>query len=285
MSARAPDSAPSWSSSSDDAGDYSAEPDIGSMTATTPAYDRIGRSYARHRRPDRRIAARMVGALADARSVIDVGAGTGSYEPRDRLVVAVEPSWVMIAQRASAAPPVVRGNAEALPFGDDTFDAAMAILTVHHWNDFRRGLAEMQRVARRRVVVLTWDRDVVGDAFWLARDYFPEVREAERGIATLDEIVAALGPCTVLAVPVPHDCTDGFFGAYWRRPEAYLDMGVRASISGLARLDDTPSVRRSSGSPPTSPRETGIDATDTCARSRRSISAIGSSSRDPAEDY
>jgi SAM-dependent methyltransferase len=212
------------------------------MTATTPAYDRIGRSYARHRRPDRRIAARIVSALADARSVIDVGAGTGSYEPRDRLVVAVEPSWVTIAQRAHAALPVLRGNAEALPFGDDTFDAAMAIPTVHHWNDFRRGLAEMQRVARRRVVVLTWDRDVVGDAFWLARDYFPEVREAECGIATLDEIVAALGPCTVQAVPVPHDCTDGFFGAYWRRPGAYLDPDVRGSISGLARLGDT-SVR------------------------------------------
>ena len=179
-----------------------------------------------------------MGALADARSVIDVGAGTGSYEPGDRPVVAVEPSWVMIAQRAPAAPPVVRGNAEALPFGDDTFDAAMAILTVHHWNDFCRGLAEMQRVARRRVVVLTWDRDVVGDAFWLARDYFPEVREAERGIATLDEIVAALGPCTVQAVPVPHDCTDGFFAAYWRRPGAYLDPDVRGSISGLARLGE-----------------------------------------------
>jgi SAM-dependent methyltransferase len=217
------------------------------MTATTPAYDRIGSSYARHRRPDRRIAARIVAALGDSRSVVDVGAGTGSYEPRDRLVVAVEPSWVMIAQRPPDVAPVVRGNAERLPFGDDVFDAAMALLTVHHWGDFRRGLAEMLRVARRRVVVLTWDRDLVGEAFWLARDYFPEVREAERGLATLDEIAAALGPCTAQMVPVPHDCTDGFFGAYWRRPEAYLDPGVRASISGLARLDEAtvrPAIER-----------------------------------------
>src|SRR5262249_24657670 len=163
------------------------------MTATTPAYDQIGRSYARHRRPDRRIAARIVAALGDSRSVVDVGAGTGSYEPRDRLVIAVEPSWVMIGQRTLEAPPVVCRNGETLPFGDDVFDAAMALLTVHHWTDFRRGLAEMQRVARRRAVVLTWDRELVGEAFWLARDYFPEVREAERGLATLDEIVAALG--------------------------------------------------------------------------------------------
>jgi len=213
------------------------------MTATTPAYDRIGRSYARHRRPDRRIAARILAALGDAGSVVDVGAGTGSYEPRDRFVVAVEPSHVMVAQRWPGAAPVVRGTAEALPFGDGEFDAAMALLTVHHWTDFGRGLAEMRRVARRRVVVLTWDREVVADAFWLARDYFPEVRETERGLATLDEIVAALGTCTVAAVPVPHDCTDGFFGAYWRRPEAYLDPDVRASISGLARLDET-TIRR-----------------------------------------
>ena len=217
------------------------------MIATTPAYDRIGRSYARHRRPDRRIAARIVAALGDSGSVVDVGAGTGSYEPRDRLVVAVEPSWVMISQRTPDAPPVVRANAEALPFRDDGFDAAMALLTVHHWTDFPRGLAEMQRVARRRVVVLTWDRELVADAFWLARDYFPEVREAERGLATLDEIAAALGSCTVQAVPISHDCTDGFFGAYWRRPEAYLDPGVRASISGLARLDEAtvrPAIER-----------------------------------------
>jgi len=217
------------------------------MTETTPAYDRIGRSYARHRRPDRRIAARIVAALGDARSVVDVGAGTGSYEPRDRLVVAVEPSWVMIAQRTPDAPPVVRGHAETQPFRDDGFDAAMALLTVHHWTDFRRGLAEMQRVACRRVVVLTWDRELVADAFWLARDYFPEVREAERGLATLDEIAAALGSCTVQAVPISHDCTDCFFGACWRRPEAYLDPGVRASISGLARLDEAtvrPAIER-----------------------------------------
>src|SRR5262245_829599 len=108
----------------------------------------------------------------------------------------------MVAQRRPGAAPVVRGTAEALPFGDHVFDAATALLTVHHWADFGRGLAEMRRVARRRVIVLTWDREVVADAFWLARDYFPDVREAERWLATLDEIVAVLGTSTVETVPV-----------------------------------------------------------------------------------
>ncbi len=217
---------------------------------TTSSYDLIGRGYDQHRRPDRRIAACILAALGDAGSVVNVGAGTGSYEPRDRLVAAVEPSGVMIAQRPSDAAPVVRGSAEALPFGNGAFDAATALLTVHHWADFRRGLAEMRRVARRRVVVLTWDRDGFGDGFWLARDYLPEVREAEQGLATLHEIVAALGTCSIQPVPVPHDCTDGFFGAFWRRPEAYLDAGVRASISALARLGEAsvrPAIERLAG--------------------------------------
>jgi len=203
-----------------------------------PVYDRIGASYRNQRRPDRRIAERVVAALADASSVINVGAGTGSYEPADRRVVGVEPSRVMIAQRPRGSAPVVQGVAEALPFPDGTFDAAMAILTVHHWRDFRRGVDEMQRVARRRVVVLTWDPDCFANSFWLVRDYLPEALERERGLPTVNDVVAALCRSRVEAIPVPHDCTDGFFGAYWRRPAAYLDAGVRASISALARLED-----------------------------------------------
>jgi len=205
---------------------------------TEPTYDRIGRSYSRRRRGDARIAARIHAAVGDARSVLDVGAGTGSYELRAHAVVAVDPSLVMIAQRPPGAAPAVRAIAEALPFRERSFDAAVAILTVHHWNDFRRGIDEMMRVARCRVVVLTWDPDVFASRFWFVRDYLPEAlaAEAERGVATVRDVAAALEGCVVEAVPVPHDCTDGFFGAYWRRPRAYLDPEVRACISACAQL-------------------------------------------------
>jgi SAM-dependent methyltransferase len=214
--------------------------------AGADAYDTIGRGYAAHRRADPRIMARIVALLGDARSVVDVGAGTGSYEAIDRAVVAVEPSRTMIAQRPYDMPPVVQGVAEALPFADATFDAAMAILTVHHWHDWRRGIEEMRRVARRRIVVMTWDRARFA-TFWFARDYVPEVCEVERGMPTLEDVTAVLARPVVCAVPVPHDCTDGFFGAYWRRPAAYLDPGVRASISGLAKLGEArlqPAIER-----------------------------------------
>jgi SAM-dependent methyltransferase len=202
-----------------------------------PLYDRIGTTYARHRRPDARVAARIGEALGDARAVLDVGAGTGSYEPADREVIAVEPSWVMIRQRAAHAAPVVRGIAETLPFAAAAFDAALAVLTVHHWHDPEAGLAELRRVARR-VVVLTWDPEVYASRFWLTRDYLPEIAEAERGFATVDRVVAALPGSDVAPLAVPHDCTDGFCGAYWRRPEVYLEPDARAAISALARLED-----------------------------------------------
>jgi len=208
------------------------------MATARPVYDRIGRSYERHRRADPRIAARILAALGDATSVVDVGAGAGSYEPAGRTSVAVEPSRVMVGQRPTDAAPAVRGIAEALPFRAKTFDAAIAILTVHHWADFRRGMNEMLRVARRRVVVLTWDPDVFARTFWFARDYLPEAVEHEHGRPTLPDVRAAVETCAVEAVPIPHDCTDGFFGAYWQRPAAYMDPGVRASISVLARLGE-----------------------------------------------
>lgn len=205
-------------------------------TATpSPLYDSIGRGYAVHRRPDPRIARRIAEALGDARSVVNVGAGAGSYEPADRAVVAVEPSGEMVRQRETDAAPAVRARAEQLPFRDRAFDAAMAILTIHHWTDAARGLAEMRRVARKRIVLLTWDPGHAG--WWLVRDYFPEIPEMDRAIfPSLDVMRAALGPFEVHAIPVPADCVDGFLGAYWRRPEAYLDDSVRGAISAFPRL-------------------------------------------------
>lgn len=209
-----------------------------------PHYDAIGRAYAGHRRPDPRIARVISTALGEAQSVVNVGAGTGSYEPTDRAVVAVEPSSVMIAQRPANAAPVVRGSADNLPFADGAFEAALAILTVHHWSDRRAGLAEMRRVARGQVVVLTWDPEHPG--FWLVRDYFPDIIDLDRSIfPTLAELEAVLGHVEVSAVPIPHDCVDGFLGAYWRRPAAYLDEGVRAGISTFARIKDVaPRIER-----------------------------------------
>lgn len=214
------------------------------MGIDTARYDLIGHGYAKQRRPDPRIARLIDAALGDARSVVNVGAGTGSYEPVDRAVTAVEPSSVMIAQRPAGAAPVIQGWADHLPFADNTFDAAMAILTVHHWPDCRAGLAEMRRVARDRVVLLTWDPDHAG--FWLVNDYFPEIIGTDRRIfSPLPALEAMLGSIEIQVVPIPHDCVDGFLGAYWRRPEAYLDRSVRAGISSFARLDDVaPRIER-----------------------------------------
>jgi SAM-dependent methyltransferase len=200
-----------------------------------PIYDRIGRRYAQRRQPDPRIAARVTRALGDARTIVNVGAGSGSYEPRDRQVVAIEPSDVMIMQRPREAAPVVRGVAEALPFSNNQFDAALAVLTVHHWTDANRGLAELQRVARRQVI-FTWDPKHLA-RFWFTRDYLPEAVALDAGFTTLEPTLELLGAATVEPVLVPQDCQDGFFAAYWRRPEAYLDPDVRAGISGFGILD------------------------------------------------
>jgi SAM-dependent methyltransferase len=196
-------------------------------------YDRIGGGYSTTRRADPRIETRIHGALGDAETVVNIGAGTGSYEPRDREVVAVEPSERMIGQRAPGSAPVVRARAEDLPFADGEFDASMAVLSDHHWADRARGLQEMRRVARRRAVVFTWDPARVDDA-WLVRDFLPGFRRLP-GMA-LQEIATHLGATEVQTVPIPADCRDGFFHAYWARPHAYLDPAVRRNISVFARL-------------------------------------------------
>lgn len=205
---------------------------LGYVRRISARYDTIGVDYTRHRRPDPRIAAQIRAALGDARTVVDVGAGAGSYEPDDCTVVAIDPSAVMLDQHRGRCR--VRAVAEHLPFANGTFDAALAIFTVHHWTDQRAGLAELQRVARRQVV-LTFDHSMER-AYWL-NDYWP-VTEQHDGdwIATIDAVTGPLGTDHVEVIPVPHDCQDGFMAAYWRRPERYLDPDVRANISGLALL-------------------------------------------------
>jgi SAM-dependent methyltransferase len=201
-------------------------------------YDRIGVTYGRTRRPDARIDAAIRRALGGARSVVNVGAGAGSYEPPE-TVLAVEPSEVMIAQRPAGLAPAVQATADAIPLADRSADAALAVLTIHHWPDLAAGFAEMRRVARR-IVVLTWD-PAMARSFWLSAEYLPD-EAVEWDVARcppLDTVARLIGPeAEVIPVPVPHDCTDGFFGAFWRRPEAYLDPVVRAGISNLAHYGD-----------------------------------------------
>jgi SAM-dependent methyltransferase len=200
-------------------------------------YDEIGVGYRDFRRPDPRLEAAITRALNQAETVVNVGAGTGSYEPSDRSVVAVEPAMTMIRQRRPGSAPVVQASATELPFRDDGFAVALAILTVHHWPDQARGLDEMARVARRRVVVVTWDPSTSG--FWLTDDYFPEIVEIDRPLfPSIEDFTKALGRVEVQPLPIPHDCVDGFLGAYWRRPHAYLDAGVRSAISTFAKLHD-----------------------------------------------
>jgi SAM-dependent methyltransferase len=192
--------------------------------------------YTSVRQEDPRLAERIRAALGDARSVLNVGAGAGSYEPADLAVTAVEPSAVMRAQRPPGSAPVVDARAERLPFADDSFDAAMAVLSDHHWEDHARGLAELRRVARRRVAVFTWDPRTLADS-WLVRDYLPGFARLVPPGYSLDQMLAELGGGRIESVPIPHDCRDGFLHAYWRRPRAYLDPQVRAGISVFSLLE------------------------------------------------
>jgi SAM-dependent methyltransferase len=211
----------------------------------TQLYDEIGRGYSSYRRAEPRIVAAINRVLGTAETVVNVGAGTGSYEPTDRAVVAVEPSLAMIRQRRAGSAPVIQASATHLPFRDAAFAAALAVLTVHHWPDRQRGLTEMARVVRQRVIILTWDLAVTA-GFWLVEDYFPEIVQADRRIfPSFEEFSGALGRIEVQPLLVPHDCADGFLGAYWRRPHAYLDPGVRSAISTFAKIGDvTPALTR-----------------------------------------
>jgi len=193
-------------------------------------YDRIGTGYGEVRHPDPRIAARIEAALGDARSVVNVGAGAGSYEPAGLQVTGVEPSIEMIAQRPAGSAPVVQANAEELPFDDDSFDAAMAVLTVHHWADREAGLREMLRVARHRLVLVAFDTEALKQ-LWIADEYFPGILKLKRSSAggSMD-LAAALAATTVSPLPVPRDCEDLFFAALWARPEMLFDEAVVAPM-------------------------------------------------------
>jgi ubiquinone/menaquinone biosynthesis C-methylase UbiE len=199
--------------------------------SSSKLYDTIGTTYSVTRQTEPRIAAQVWAALGEARTVLNVGAGTGSYEPRDREVTAVEPSAVMRSQRPADAATCIAAVAGHLPFDDQSFDAAMAFATIHHWPDPIAGLREMQRVARR-VVVFTHDTSESGwlQRFWLTRDYLPEVANLLDDRPSIDELADSIG-ARIEPVPIPWDCVDGFFEAYWRRPEAYLDDGVRRGVS------------------------------------------------------
>ena len=199
-------------------------------------YDTIGIGYRLQRRPDPRIAASIHAHLADTRTVVNVGAGTGSYEPDDLMVTAVEPSAAMIRQRPRDTTMVVQARAEDLPFEDGAFEASMAVLTVHHWSDVHRGLREMRRVTRDKIVVLTFDP--LMSNFWLL-DYLPSLASLDSlQMPAMNHFEAALGPVERIAVPIPHDCVDGMLCAYWRRPAAYLDPEVRRSISSFWKIGD-----------------------------------------------
>jgi SAM-dependent methyltransferase len=207
-------------------------------------YDSIGNGYSDLRRPDPRIGKLIDEALGDAASVVNVGAGAGSYEPAGREVLGVEPSSLMREQRSLSAAPCIAGRAEALPLPSNSYDAAMAILTIHHWSDLAAGLREMTRVARRRIVLLTWDPD--GPPFWLTRDYFPELLAVDRrAFPRMDQLLRLLGKSVSVApVGVPHDCVDGFLAAYWRRPQAYHLPAVRNAISSFSKIDPVRGLER-----------------------------------------
>lgn len=205
----------------------------------TPAYDRMGIDYSQVRRADPRFEAAIWAALGEARTVLNVGAGAGSYEPPDREVIAVEPSPVMIAQRPAGAAPAIQGVAESLPLEDDSVDATMGVFTMQHWDDVDRGLAEVLRVTRERVVFLTLDLDVTAE-MWLCRDYLPEIVKHDRGtFPTVARLRDVLPKVRVETIPVPADCTDGFCVALWSRPEAHLDPGVRRASSIWHLLPDS----------------------------------------------
>lgn len=204
------------------------------MKIENPAfdYDKSGTAYTPYRQGDPRIATQIHAALGNAATLLNVGAGAGSYEPADRYVTAVEPSAAMRAQRIiQGRPPAISGYAANLPFDDQSFDAAMALVTVHHWPDSAKGLQELRRVTKGPVIVMTFDPDAL-DQFWNAQ-YFPELVAVEKArYPAITSITAALGgTATVQDIAIPLDCSDGFQEAFYGRPEAFLDPGIRKAQS------------------------------------------------------
>ncbi len=200
-------------------------------------YEIVGKNYSEFRQPDPRISSLISSYLESAKSIVNIGAGTGSYEPTGKIVSAVEPSEMMIAQREEKPNTVVyQASAESLPFNSNSHDAALAILTIHHWENWKKGLSEAYRVARDKIVLLTWLG--MPQKFWLY-DYIPELSSVDKDLfPSLEDITSILGQVQVINVPIPHDCTDGFLCAYWARPEMYLNSRVRSAISSFSRIAD-----------------------------------------------
>lgn len=206
-----------------------------SSGAMSALYDRIGINYAELRKPDPRIAKTIEQALGPARLILNVGAGTGSYEPADRQLTAVEPSLEMIRQRSPSAAKAIQAYADDLPFADGSFEVSMAILTLHHWPDKAAGLREMRRVTRGPIVLLTFDPQ---HRPWLT-DYLPQLAALDEAQAPqMSDYERWLGHVRISPLLVPHDCTDGFLYAYWRRPSAYLDARIRSGSSSFWAIRD-----------------------------------------------
>lgn len=198
-------------------------------------YDKIGNNYAVTRQTDPRIAAQLHAELAGATRVVNIGAGTGSYEPGHIEVVAVEPSAVMIAQRKAGSAPVKQAFAEELPFEDKSFSHAMTVLSMHHWQDKPRAFREINRVTTEKFVAITWDPN--SEPFWLTRDYFPEMHAMDREIfPTMAELAESFDDLTVRPLLIPSDCQDGFLVAFWKQPQAYLNPNVRQAMSPFTKI-------------------------------------------------
>ena len=200
-------------------------------------YDDIGTTYSVTRCTDPKIAQQIYAELQGATRIVNIGAGTGSYEPEDIALVAVEPSAKMIAQRKIGAHSVEQAFAEKLPFEHNSFSHAMTVLSMHHWADRARAFREINRVATEKFVALTWDPNA--EPFWLTRDYFPEIHEMDKQIfPDLDELQAHFDEVNMRPLLIPSDCQDGFFAAFWKRPAAYLNSTVRQSMSPFAKIKE-----------------------------------------------
>ena len=200
-------------------------------------YDTIGKGYSLGRRTDPRVAASIHIHLEGAASIVNIGAGAGSYEPEAVQLTAVEPSIEMIRQRPEGAHPVRQASAESLPFEDNAFTHAMTVLSIHHWRDQVAAFDEIKRVITRRFVAVTWNPDA--ERFWLTEDYFPEIHDMDQAIfPTMEALGGVFEGIRFYPLPVPANCIDGFLGAYWSRPRAYLDPTVRQTMSSFSKIHD-----------------------------------------------
>ncbi|MEM7551506.1 MAG: class I SAM-dependent methyltransferase [Bacteroidota bacterium] len=202
-----------------------------------PIYDQIGINYSGNRCTDPKIAEQLFSKLKGAKRIVNIGAGTGSYEPESVEVVAVEPSSEMIAQRKMDSYPSVQAYAEKLPFEDHSFSHAMTVLSMHHWENRAQAFREINRVITEKFIALTWNP--ASDPFWLTRDYFPEIYEMDLNIfPKMEEFTKHFNEVEVSSLMVPDDCKDGFLSTFWKRPQAYLDEQVRQSMSAFAKIGD-----------------------------------------------